>query len=136
VIAPPVIQNRCGRLTAPNNHLRPSPDRGMVLPRPRGIGSAGGLPAICGRIVASACASYILRTAEIIRERTSAEHDHFRPGPDRGVIDASGWRISSAGGLPGIPYWVIGAAGGTLTIVFVERAASAPDDHFSTGPDG
>src|ERR1041385_2973659 len=135
VIAPAGIQNRCGRLAAPNNHLGPSPDRGMVLPRAGCIGGAGSLPAVCGRIITPPGTVYILRTTDIIGERTASKDDHFGPGPDGRVIDASGWRISIAGGPPGVGNGVVPSASSDLTIVLVEWAAPAPDNHFRAGPD-
>ena len=61
-----------------------------------------------------------------------APHDHFAPGPDRGVIYSALGRVGGAGGRPTIGSRIISPASVHRRIAAI---AATPDDHFAPGPD-
>jgi hypothetical protein len=91
-------------------------------------GRAGGCPAVGAGIISSAGVQIV--TAAIIK--IPSPDDHLATSPDCRVRAPRTWRVSSAGGCPGIPGGIIRAAGVQIAAGAV---VSAPDNHFATRPD-
>ena len=86
IISPAGVQSSTAeRVTpAPDDHFIAGPDRRMKLPASGRISRASGCPAVCGRIVFSACVLEVLVPVLIVK--VTAPDDHFGTGPDGRVI--------------------------------------------------
>ena len=92
MISAPGVKNSAIVGTAPDNHLTAGPNCGVIVPRSRGVGGAGGCPAVDAGIVSAA-------GVEIIGSN-SAPDDHFAAGPHCRVIDSGSGRAGGARGCP------------------------------------
>jgi len=109
--------------------LNACPDCRVILAAIGRAGGAGGCPIVGAGIISPAGVQIVNRT--IIKK--SAPDDHLAASPDCRVRAPHAWRVSSAGGCPTVCARIISPAG--VQIVAKRAGPSAPDDHFSSGPD-
>ena len=122
---PPVF--KCAEShSAPDDHFAAGPDcrvRASAIGR---VGGAGGCPTVCAGIVSPTSVQSVLMIM-------SAPDDHFTAGPDCRVTVSARGRVGRAGGCPTIRAGIVSPA--SVQIVKLPSEKSAPDDHFTAGPD-
>src|SRR6266542_2688285 len=113
---------------APDDHLRPGPDRRGIDPRQGGGRDVRRRPRVRTGIVAAARGDAVARAAHAV----AAPDDHLLAGPHRDVAEpglrGSGRRERS----PLVCFGIV--AGARLQIA--RRAEAAPHNHFRAGPHG
>src|SRR5687767_10570047 len=75
----------------------------------------------------------IPRTNEGERPRLAAPHDHFRTGPDSGVVGRGKQRRAGRNRLPRGSGRIVASA--VVECDVIARVITAPDDHLRAGPD-
>src|SRR5207248_4524779 len=119
-----VQKGGAGTKSTPDDHLAARPHCRVRVPANWRVGGAGGCPTVGGRVVSPTC-------VQIAAE--PAPDYHLAARPDCRVIPSRRGRVGGAGGCPTVGAGIVASAGvqwvGTEVI-----DASAPDDHFATGP--
>jgi hypothetical protein len=99
-----VLEQESSRLSTPDDHFAPGPDRRVGHSAIGRVGGARRCPSIYAGIVSAAG----VQNADRIR---SAPDDHFAPGPDCRVVPSGLGRIDDASRSPRIRAGIVSATG-------------------------